>query len=42
MRSGVRVIAEPLSRAATGERIGSSRDLVSTLFEEWERGLFAP
>ncbi|MYN26934.1 Crp/Fnr family transcriptional regulator [Duganella levis] len=35
---GVRVIPEPLSQQAIGERIGTSRDMVSKLFKELVKG----
>lgn len=34
----VRVLPEPLSQAAIGERIGASRDMVSKLFKDLTRG----
>lgn len=37
-QDGVRVIAEPLSQQAIGDRIGTSRDMVSKLFKELVKG----
>ncbi|MGZ8291002.1 MAG: Crp/Fnr family transcriptional regulator [Telluria sp.] len=37
-RDGARVIPEPLSQQAIGDRIGASRDMVSKLFKELVKG----
>lgn len=37
-QDGVRLIPEPLSQQAIGERIGTSRDMVSKLFKELVKG----
>lgn len=37
-QDGVRIISEPLSQQAIGERIGTSRDMVSKLFKELVKG----
>jgi CRP/FNR family cyclic AMP-dependent transcriptional regulator len=37
-QDGVRVVPEPLSQQAIGDRIGTSRDMVSKLFKELVKG----
>lgn len=39
-QDGVRIIDEPLSQQAIGDRIGSSRDMVSKLFKELVKGSY--